>query len=458
VPEPSALKQSTEADLGAQVLQLQCELEAERERRAFFERANAMLELRVKTLERDVEQLSRILRDESVHDETRRSIVKLEAQMVKEREMAARARESLSRKNRDLQERLDAVLKNASGKGIEATRQAPGGARMESGPPLDFSSRSPKARERPTETPRETNVMEPCSFESSLPPDRSPGHCPSPTTAASPIQGLQTPPPLRCEQVESLSLSANTTEEPSSCIAAAPVRCDATASPPTASVADSTLLQTRPQNKEDESGMLIAAAVTMAPPEERAEFLSSLSERERAGALRFMDPADLADALEMCTDSSGLLREIPLPILGSCFARMQPRGRHTLLQQCVPTRAAELLALLDARQGKLLLSDLRPKFRAEVMERLPMTWLEGAASETDLDLIAVTLKELPSESRDALIAALPRGKRLQDKEGTASCSVLPTLDNEPRTPSNVNASVMSGAGHCSLLIPEDNTQ
>lgn len=72
----------------------------------------------------------------------------------------------------------------------------------------------------------------------------------------------------------------------------------------------------------DQKDMLIAAAVTMAPPEERAEFLSTLSDTERAGALRWMDPQDLAEALELCVDAEKLLYDIPLT--GTLFAPQSP--------------------------------------------------------------------------------------------------------------------------------------
>jgi hypothetical protein len=55
----------------------------------------------------------------------------------------------------------------------------------------------------------------------------------------------------------------------------------------------------QPNKKRDESNMLVAAAVTMAPPAECADFILSLSENERCGAMPWMDP-------KVCTDVSSM--------------------------------------------------------------------------------------------------------------------------------------------------------
>ena len=368
------------------VVELQADLEGEREQRLYFEQSNAMLQQRVKTLEADIERLTHILRDDSVHKETREHITKLERQLDRERDVAARERACLNDKTRELQQRMDTLLKNTS------AVQTGGGPDLEDGR-IDFSMRSPKPQERPRSDDiqshsGERSAMTKVNFDRSRAREQSPEHfshqaeldtMQSPRDA-SPIPRLQTPSPLTPENAANLvtqeqseaaaasspgshqqrspksaansdrasehsdteiavdepqgdekergvsskgSRADNRRESTSKAVVLEiPRQVGAPPSSPGERVASETcsevLSETRPRRKEEEGDMLIAAAVTMAPPEERAEFLFTLSDKERAGALRWMDPQDLAEALELCIDCGKFLQVIPLT--GSCFS------------------------------------------------------------------------------------------------------------------------------------------
>ena len=94
---------------------------------------------------------------------------------------------------------------------------------------------------------------------------------------------------------------------------------------------------TTPKSKEDQGYMLVAAAVTMAPCEEQGEFLLNLSEKERSGALRWMDPQDVARALALCPNGDDLLKHMPLARLKPVFACMEAPDRYIALQQVSST-------------------------------------------------------------------------------------------------------------------------
>lgn len=374
-----------ERALVAQVVELQAELQGEREQRSYFEESNDMMKKRVKMLEADIERMTHILRDESVHKETREHITRLERQLCRERDIAARERASLNDKTRELQQRMDTLLKNTS---VVKT----GGPDLEDGR-IDFSIRSPKPQERPRSDriqshSGERSAMTEVNFDRSRAQEQSPEHfshdrgpeneeaeldtMQSPRDA-SPIPRLQTTSPMTPEnaansvaqeQSEAVVTSPGSHQQGSPKSAAnsdgaseqsdteiavdepqgdenergvsskgsrADSRSENTpkavvleilqqvGAPPSSTgervsseTCSEVLSEARPRRKEEEGDMLIAAAVTMAPPEERAEFLFTLSDKERAGALRWMDPQDLAEALELCVDCEKLLQAIPL--------------------------------------------------------------------------------------------------------------------------------------------------
>eukprot|EP00802_Teleaulax_amphioxeia_P027115 Tamp_28365.p1 GENE.Tamp_28365~~Tamp_28365.p1 ORF type:complete len:212 (+),score=38.22 Tamp_28365:48-638(+) len=168
-----------------------------------------------------------------------------------------------------------------------------------------------------------------------------------------------------------------------------------------------------PKSKEDEGYMLVAAAVTMAPREEQVDFLLSLSEAERSGALRWMDPLDLARALALCQNGDDLLSNIPLTVLKPVFECMESPDRYMTLQQRNSEDAAQLVELLDVRAGKMLLGDLHSELRAKIMDLLPAEWLHRAVADTDLAVIQEVLIDLPAPSHDAMLSALSAERRQQ---------------------------------------------
>ena len=349
---------------------------------------------------------------QSVHQDARREISRLEAQIHREREAAAEERASLHARARDLEEKMARLLKR------EASRSSPphGSAGSASTPSLELSARGgaspqrappPPARATGSATERGDDLPAAptghgavlraddrgagsqrgpadshhptCLFERRppsphAPPDRSldaslstpedrrapeylrtggidavresaaaqstspgmhaRGDCgmrkrpggdgeerggASPRMHASDGRGRETTPKSVIFDIlkrASSSSPRNDRQEPMSRAATAQ---DAPSKPP--------------KSKEDEGYMLVAAAVTMAPREEQVDFLLSLSEAERSGALRWMDPLDLARALALCQNGDDLLSNIPLTVLKPVFECMESPDRYMTLQQ-----------------------------------------------------------------------------------------------------------------------------
>jgi hypothetical protein len=119
--------------------------------------------------------------------------------------------------------------------------------------------------------------------------------------------------------------------------------------------------------------MLVAAAVTMAPREEQGEFLLTLSEKERNGALRWMDPQDVAQALALCPNGDNLLKHMPLAILKPVFACMEAPDRYITLQQVSSTPMLSSLGMSSC----IVLETSSPHnlFLLSVTQRMQRSWL-----------------------------------------------------------------------------------
>ena len=209
-----------------------------------------------------------------------------------------------------------------------------------------------------------------------------------------------------------------------------------------------------PPSQTDKGMMLIAAAVTMAPSEERADFLLSLSEKERKGALEWMDPSDLAETISAGWEgggSSAVLKDMRMDVLKPVFLCIESTDRDRLLKHCDPTVAQALLVLLDVGEGMMLLGDLcEHSLGPQVLEVMPRQWLQRAVAETDAALIheAIGLSDGSVASRDAMLQALPTEKRLEVESFKNACGVQPSEVSGLASPAE-------GMGNCSLLLPQD---
>ena len=209
-----------------------------------------------------------------------------------------------------------------------------------------------------------------------------------------------------------------------------------------------------PTSQTDKGMMLIAAAVTMAPSEERADFLLSLTEKERKGALEWMDPSDLAETISAGWEgggSSAVLKDMRMDVLKPVFLCMEPTDRGRLLKHCDPTVAQALLVLLDVGEGMMLLGDLRDhSLGPQVLEVMPRQWVQRAVAETDAALIheAIGLSDWSVASRDAMLQALPTEKLLELESFKNACGIQPLEVSGLASPAE-------GMGNCSLLLPQD---
>ena len=362
---------------------------------------------------------------QGMHEEARREISRLELRLHREREWSARARASLHAQVRDLQEKLSVLLKSEASRGsppktaatpgLELTARRAGGE--ERLPPKRISPKSVRASGPASEYGDDVPAASGDDFPV-FPAHDDGGSIRGGATnaartrecvdggaegSASPRSsnnglGRETIPKSVILDILKRASCSNPREQ----------RKEPSSNGPTTQNAP----PTTPKSKEDEGYMLVAAAVTMAPREEQGEFLLTLSEKERSGALRWMDPQDVARALALCPNGDDLLKHLPLARLKPVFVCMEAPDRYITLQQVSSTPmlfslgmsscivlgtsspesflaqrdaedAAQLVELLDVRAGKMLLGDLHSEtLRVQIMDLLPAEWLHRAVADT----------------------------------------------------------------------------
>lgn len=311
---------------------------------------------------------------QGVHEEARREISRLELRLHRERESAAQERASLHAQVRDLQEKLSVLVKSEASRGsppkaaatpgLELTARRGGGE--ERLPPKRISPKSVRASEYGDDVP---------VFSVH---DDGGGSRGGTTHAARTREGVdggaEGPASPRCSNN---GLGRETTPKSvildilkrASCSNPREQRKEPSSNGPTTQNAP----PTTPKSKEDEGYMLVAAAVTMAPREEQGEFLLTLSEKERNGALRWMDPQDVAQALALCPNGDNLLKHMPLAILKPVFACMEAPDRYITLQQVSSTPMLSSLGMSSC----IVLETSSPHnlFLLSVTQRMQRSWL-----------------------------------------------------------------------------------
>ena len=213
-----------------------------------------------------------------------------------------------------------------------------------------------------------------------------------------------------------------------------------------------------PRIEMDQRMMLIAAAVTMAPPEEREDFLMSLSANERRGAMQWMEPQDLAEVLALGNNTGQVLEDMAMDVLKPAFACLSLQDRCTVLNRCGTETAVELLTMLDVRIGKTLLGNLSHHLRSDIMGLLPMEWLRNAAADTDPELLNAVLLDLSATTGDAVLSLLPTDRQhdILSRRSDSNQPAWTPIKLNVSGLSNFNTSAeLEDLGHCSLLLPED---